>query len=144
MYKVLNSLENVDIFIYKLLFKAVGRIQKLNLEKEGRWKKTSFSEWDGHHRRKRTPSALNRIQTDDHRISMSHALLLSCRRLVIGEAVNLVHDENFLHTARVGMLFRVSWNKQRTNLICLSILITCLLDNVWILPGEVRCYSTGS
>ena len=26
-------------------------------------------------------------------------------------------------------------------LICLSILITCLLDNVWILQGEVRCES---
>ena len=36
LYKFLNSLENVDIFIYKLLFKAVGRIQKLNLEKEVR------------------------------------------------------------------------------------------------------------
>ena len=26
-------------------------------------------------------------------------------------------------------------------LICLGILITCLLDNVWILQGEVRCES---
>ena len=35
------------------------------------------------------------------------------------------------------MLFRVSWNKQQTNLICLSILITCLLDNVWILQEKL-------
>ena len=26
-------------------------------------------------------------------------------------------------------------------LICLSIFITCLLDNVWIFQGEVRCQS---